>query len=212
MKLLRELNLKLTKEAISKSSTEDIVIIQTVRSIDEISGSIDRLTKNLKERYGYYSPRASNIDEVDKFLEVVLSKKKGEMGVDFKEDDLVAMVKVVEEIKNLIKAKQEQLSYLNKKMNTICPNLLQIAGDYIGARLVELAGSLKHLAELPTSTIQILGSEKALFRHLKTHAKPPKFGIIYLHKEISIAKEKGKAARKLASKISMAVKKDYFIK
>ena len=37
----------------------------------------------------------------------------------------------------------------------------------VAARL-EHAGSLKGLSELPSSTIQILGAETALFRHMKT--------------------------------------------
>ena len=67
---------------------------------------------------------------------------------------------------------------------------------------------------LPASTIQILGAEKALFRHLKTKkkAKPPKYGILSRHILFDKAKRKdyGKVARALADKISIAVKLDYF--
>ena len=95
-------------------------------------------------------------------------------------------------------------------MEEIAPHTLKIAGNIIGARLIEKAGSLKRLAELPSSTIQILGAEKALFRHLQSNARPPKFGVIFAHENISSSKAKGKAARQLAAKISMASKKDYF--
>lgn len=35
------------------------------------------------------------------------------------------------------------------------------------------------LAKCPSSTVQILGAEKALFRALKTKKDTPKYGIIY---------------------------------
>lgn len=64
----------------------------------------------------------------------------------------------------------------------------------------------------PASTIQVLGAEKALFRHMKTGAKPPRHGVIVQHPLLSGAPQKmhGKIARALADKISIAVKVDYF--
>lgn len=41
------------------------------------------------------------------------------------------------------------------------------------------AGSLINLAKYPSSTVQILGAEKALFRALKTKKDTPKYGLIY---------------------------------
>ena len=48
-------------------------------------------------------------------------------------------------------------------MTKLCPNLTKVAGVVICAKLIEEAGSLKHLVEFPASTIQVLGAEKALF-------------------------------------------------
>jgi len=77
---------------------------------------------------------------------------------------------------------------------------------------MELGKSLKHLAMLPASTIQLLGAEKALFRHIKTGSRSPKHGIIINHSIVQKAKrnEKGKAARMLADKLSICAKLDYF--
>ena len=41
------------------------------------------------------------------------------------------------------------------------------------------SGSLMNLAKHPSSTVQILGAEKALFRALKTKHDTPKYGLIY---------------------------------
>jgi len=58
--------------------------------------------------------------------------------------------------------------------------------------------------------VQILGAEKALFRALKTKKDTPKYGLIY-HAQLigqSGAKFKGKMARKLAAKASLATRID----
>jgi nucleolar protein 56 len=82
----------------------------------------------------------------------------------------------------------------------------------IGARLFSLAGSLYKLSKYPASTIQTLGAEKAMFRHLKTGDRPPKYGILVLHPLVAKSKrdDRGRVARTLAAKISLAAKIDYF--
>ena len=72
-------------------------------------------------------------------------------------------------------------------------------------------GSLKRLIMLPSSTVQLLGAEEALFRHIKTGARCPKYGVLHDHPLVSRSKKKesGKVARVLASKISIAARVDY---
>ena len=67
-------------------------------------------------------------------------------------------------------------------------------------------------ARLPSGTVQILGAEKAFFHHLKTGAPPPKHGHIFMHPWISRSPRwvRGKIARMLAGKISIAAKIDAF--
>lgn len=64
-------------------------------------------------------------------------------------------------------------------MKAIAPNLTILVGELLAAKLIANAGSLISLAKLPSSTIQILGAEKALFRALKTRGNTPKYGLIY---------------------------------
>ena len=65
---------------------------------------------------------------------------------------------------------------------------------------------------MPSSTIQLLGAEKALFIHLLKKTKPPKHGVLFDHPLVIShnKKEQGKIARAIADKISIAVKLDYF--
>jgi nucleolar protein 56 len=97
-------------------------------------------------------------------------------------------------------------------MEEVAPNTRAIGGSLLGARLVALAGGLMNLAKLPASTIQVLGAEKALFRALKTKARPPKHGIIFQHPFIHDAKrwQRGKIARALAGKLAIAARVDAF--
>jgi nucleolar protein 56 len=103
---------------------------------------------------------------------------------------------------------------IEKEMCIVAPNISSIVGPIIGARLISYAGNLKLLAMLPSSTIQILGAEKALFRFKKQGSLPPKHGIIFQHPLInkSSRSERGKIARVLSAKISTAAKADAFTK
>ena len=124
-----------------------------------------------------------------------------------------------------IKPFKELLSNVNDEINrlenqidldmvNIAPNTSKVVGCLIGARLISLAGGLNKLALMPSSTIQVLGAEKALFRLKKEGGKPPKHGIIFQHLSINSAskKQRGRIARLLSSAISTAVKADAFTK
>ena len=97
-------------------------------------------------------------------------------------------------------------------MESIAPNLKLLVGSSLGAKLIAHAGGLKRLATYPSSTVQIMGAEKALFRHLKSGDRPPKYGLIYQHPQVRGSKwwNRGKIARMLASRISLAARKDVF--
>ena len=95
-------------------------------------------------------------------------------------------------------------------LQAIAPNLTILVGELVGARLIAHAGTLINLAKAPASTVQILGAEKALFRALKTKHATPKYGLIFHASLIGQAspKNKGKVARVLAAKCSLAVRVD----
>merc|ERR1719204_1397225 len=96
------------------------------------------------------------------------------------------------------------------RMVAIAANLTVLVGDLVGARLIAHSGSLLNLAKHPSSTIQILGAEKALFRALKTKHDTPKYGLIYHASMVGQAgaKTKGKISRMLAAKSSLAARYD----
>nr|GEW59843.1 nucleolar protein 56 [Tanacetum cinerariifolium] len=109
-------------------------------------------------------------------------------------------------------ARKKLYDYLVSKINDIAPNLATLIGEVVGARLISHEGSLTNLAKCPSSTLQILGADKALFRALKTKGNTPKYGLIFHSSFIgrASAKNKGRMARYLANKCLIASRIDCF--
>jgi nucleolar protein 56 len=90
------------------------------------------------------------------------------------------------------------------------PNVSALLGPELSARMIAQAGGLERLARLPSSTVQVLGAERAFFEHLRGRAPPPRHGLLFLHPAIQSAPrgERGKLARALAGKVSIAARLD----
>jgi len=103
-------------------------------------------------------------------------------------------------------------TYLGQRMHNISPNVTSLVGPRMGAQLITAAGSLTNLAKAPASTVQLLGSEKALFNAMKKRKNTPKYGMIFTSGPVSAAptEGKGRTARTLANKISIAARLDAF--
>ena len=92
------------------------------------------------------------------------------------------------------------------------PSVSTLVGPLLAARLCVEAHGRSRLARLPSGTVQVLGAEKAFFSHLRSGTAPPKHGHIFMHPWISRSPRwvRGKIARMLASKISIAARIDAF--
>jgi len=222
---LKHANEIITRKRIRESVNEDVFVIQSVNSIKELEKITNMMAKRLREWHSYYLPEFSeSIHDHEKFAELtakktkdqllkdIKAKKEHSMGADIKNKDLEPIKELAKELNSMYALKEKHKRYLEKLMNDYCPNTSAVAGPIIGAKLLEQAGSLKKLSEFPSSTVQVLGAEEAFFRHMTTGAKPPKYGYIHEHPFIARAdkKSKGKIARALADKISIAAKVDYF--
>lgn len=220
-------NLKITRNSIKESVNNDLLIIQTINSIDEINKNTNLLVKRLREWYSLYNPEASNrVADHESFASIIIKKTKNQLlkelninendslGANLEDKDVSAILLLAAQLNNLYKLKKHYEGYLEQLEKETCPNFMEVAGATIAAKLISHAGSLRRLVEMPSSTIQILGAEKALFRHMRNKKRnlPPKYGIIHEHQLIQKSKEEmhGKAARALADKLSIAVKIDYF--
>jgi len=224
--LLTKVNVLMTKTKL-KEQRKDKIIIQVIGIIDDLDKMINTLSERLKEWYGLYFPESIKlIKSNEKFAEIISKNPKKEeikdeklLGVAFKSSGMEFSDKDLEKIKNysssifnLFKLRKELSSYLEDLTKEITPNCSYLVGHLLTARLISLAGGLEKLAKLPSSTIQLLGAEKALFRHLKGKGKPPKHGVLFSFPTINQAPKKyrGKIARLLASKISIAARMDFY--
>jgi len=237
----REVSIIFAKHKVSSASEEkDLLIKNAIDAVDEIDKSINVLIMRLREWYSLHHPSLNRLVEDQEIFakilnactgkaninkdclesmgvsatltEQIIKALIGDIGAEFQESDLAVITSLAKSVNDLYQMRTELEIYISSMMETVAPNLATLAGPMIGARLISLAGSLKELARKPSSTIQVFGAEKALFRSLKTGADPPKHGIIYRVPEINTAPfwQRGKIARSLAGKLSIAARIDAY--
>ncbi|MEO2241133.1 MAG: C/D box methylation guide ribonucleoprotein complex aNOP56 subunit [Euryarchaeota archaeon] len=220
----------------------DQMIIQAINTIDDIDRILNILTDRVREWYGIHFPEINKIvkrhedfvtlvaklghrdnftkerikevlpDFPDHLAEKLEEAAKDSMGAEMDEKDLQAVQRVAEVARELYEIRRKTAEYIDESMDDVAPNIKALVGPLIGARLIALAGGLKEMARLPASTIQLLGAEKALFRHLTKGTKPPKHGVIFQHPLIHRSPwwQRGKIARALAGKLAIAARIDAY--
>jgi len=210
--LLREVSLILTERRIEKEhGRRERRISQAIYSIDDLLKTINILNERIYEWYSYFSDgkakRKNLADFITNKWEIA---GKGEL--DNEEEQ--SLKSVAEAIVKLRDAHEKAERYVKDAMISMAPNLSKLIGEAIAARLVASAGGLDRLATMPSGTIQVLGAEKALFRHIKEGTPPPKHGILFQHELINKAPKKyrGRIARIMAAKVAIAARADVFTK
>ncbi|MBD3155691.1 MAG: C/D box methylation guide ribonucleoprotein complex aNOP56 subunit [Candidatus Aenigmarchaeota archaeon] len=225
--LLTQIGIELTRRNVKITVKKDKIIIQVINAIDELDKSINISIARLREWYGLHYPEfEEDVDKHEKFAKIISEyglrenipeKKLGKlskesMGIELSEKDEELLKEFAASLKDLYKLRNHMEKYVEELMEEIAPNFSELATPVIGARLIALAGGMDKLAKKPSSTIQLMGAEKALFRYLKGRGKSPKFGILFTHPEVQKAPgdKRGKIARVLASKMSIAIKVDNY--
>ncbi len=238
---LKDVATELTRMKVrEEQQTRDKLAIQVIETINDLDKSANLLVGRLSEWYGLYFPELYKIindnelfvkilsevclkKELDegsltKFnlpkekIKKIIDASKHSIGAELEEEDVLKIKNLAKTIREVYERRRDAEKYLEQLMKEIAPNLYAIAGATIGARLIAKAGGLKRLSELPASTIQVLGAERALFKHLKFGAKPPKHGILFQHPLVHSSPKwnRGKVARLLANKIALAARLDFY--
>ena len=155
---------------------------------------------------------ASHVNDDAAIAQSIIDAAKISMGQDISSADMDNVITFASRVVDLSDYRVRLHKYLVDKMAVVAPNLAELIGEIVGARLISHAGSLTNLSKYPASTVQILGAEKALFRALKTKGNTPKYGLIYNSSFIGRAaqKNKGRISRFLANKISIVSRIDNF--
>ena len=157
---------------------------------------------------------ADVLENDEELAQRIVEKAKTSMGSEMAEVDWVNIEGFASRVVAMANYRTQLQKYLETKMGIVAPNLMELIGQQLGARLISKAGSLTNLAKAPASTLQILGAEKALFRALKKKkGNTPKYGLIFHSSFIQrAAKEnRGKISRYLANKAALACRIDCFM-
>lgn len=223
--LLRDVCIRAAKSRISRTDTDDVRIVQAVEALDDIDRNVNELSERLLEWYGIYFPELeltgeplarfvvafgsrANVPEDHQLFE----KASKSMGAELTFADEELLKAFASNMCSLYDTRRQIESYIVTGMGSLAPNLTDIAGGLLGARLISIAGSLQKLASFPSSTVQVIGAHRALFKHLRSNTPSPKHGIIFNNIIIKNAPwwQRGKLARAFAAKISLAARTDFY--
>jgi nucleolar protein 56 len=232
--------LKRSRESVMAAlKSRDMLLASCTKSIEDLDKTINLLGERFEDWYGIYFPELKaedklqfantaliidreNIDE--KALASSLGQKrasdlaaaaKGSLGVKLSPKDHSECLSLARMIVSMEALRKDYEGYQKELAAELCPNMTEVGGADIAAKLVSHVGSLQRLAMLPASALQVLGAEKALFKHLRNRRiPPPKHGIIFQHARISSSPKsvRGKIARALANQLTLAAKADAFSK
>ena len=237
----RNVSLELAKMRIKGASEKrDLIVAQGIQTLDDLDRTVNLFMGRLREWYSIYFPELDRLiekhetyarlvitigyreDYLQENLEkenipkeraaIVAKTAESSMGADVSVADLQQIQLLAKSVLEFYELRKSTEHFVDRTMEEMAPNVRAVAGALLGARLIALAGSLRNLAIRPASTIQVLGAEKALFRSLKTGARPPKHGLIFQHTLLHDAKrwQRGKIARVIAGKLAIAARADTF--
>lgn len=165
-------------------------------------GTRQNFTEDGLKEYGFSIERSKKLAQL----------ASNSMGAHYEDKDILPLQEMTKRTLDLYEERDNLDNWIEREMGRIAPNMKAIVGSAIAARLIALAGGLMEIAMKPSSTVQLLGAEKALFRALKTGAKPPKHGIIYQMPEIHSCSwwQRGNISRAIAGKLTIAARVDAF--
>ena len=216
---LSDVGFELTRSRMKSAMKKDMLIVRLISIVNSLTKIENTLLSQLREFYLVHYPEVR--DKGERLARLIAKYKQrenfpgygGSVGLDFEEKELEIATDIASLSLKIASMIDEIKSRASELAREIAPNACSVVEPIIVAKLIAKAGSLEKLAKAASSTIQLLGAEKALFRHLRSKkAKPPKHGIIFECKFIRNAPKKlrGKIARAIAAKLAIAFKVDYY--
>jgi nucleolar protein 56 len=238
---LRKFAIDLSSSKIKETSEQlDLHVIQAVSGLDELDKIINTIGTRMREWYGLHFPELDNLIQSlslyanivreagfrtsitgdllerlgldERRREIVLQAAQRSRGGDITSENLAIIKQLAYQVILQTELRRIIADHIESTMELIAPNTKELLSPLVGARMIAKAGSLERFAHLSSSTVQVLGAEKALFRSLKTGSSTPKHGILFQHPLIHSAPrwQRGKIARSVASKASIAARIDLY--
>jgi nucleolar protein 56 len=213
----------LARASVARARGRDASLVQAVRALDELQEAENRLNERLREWFGLHFPELATLVPTERYAALVASGKGRDealadlglagapsSGSPLSEADLASVRAYAKAAVALRDEGDAQAKALSSTAREVAPNLSALLGPLLASRLILGAGSLERLSRLPASTVQLVGAEKALFRHLKEGSRPPKHGVLFQHPAVhgSPYWARGRVARALAGKAAIAARAD----
>ncbi len=203
------------KERIKGKILNDNLIIFFVRVIEDLKNNDDpNLFGRLKDLYVLINPYSHYHEhEIYKFLKSDFKCNDG-MKLDDAEKSYIKIF--MGELRRDFHLKNPKVmkGRINGILNKLCDKYFPLSSrklePFLLGKLIGAVGGIERLKNMPSSTIQLIGAEIAMFRHLSRNERGPKYGLLYYSRYIQGEKNKGRAARKLANKLAITIKVDYF--
>lgn len=238
---LRKFAIDLSSSKIKETSEQlDLHVIQAVGALDELDKIINTIGTRMREWYGLHFPELDNLIQSlslyanivreagfrtsitrellerlgldEKRTQIIIQAAERSRGGDITTENLAIIKQLAYQVILQTELRRIIADHIEGTMEMIAPNTKELLSPLVGARMIAKAGSLEKFAYLSSSTVQVLGAEKALFRSLKTGSSTPKHGILFQHPLIHSAPrwQRGKIARSVASKASIAARIDLY--
>lgn len=209
-------NIEQSKKEIQKSILKDRVIIFFTRIVEDSK----RYRKpnyygRIKELYGLIYPYEEREDTKIIFQELKKSDLNSKEGLVLSPQEKHFVKLFLKSLDNKCKlVNKEKVKLIEKDLTKLVekyfPNSHKIIEPYILGKLISSVGGIDNLYKMPSSTIQLIGAEKAMFRHIAKNKSCPKYGLIFYSSKVKESRDRGKTARQLANKLAISIKQDYF--
>ena len=207
----------ISKKNLKGAIGRDKLIVQASNALEDIMKMQNQATMRIAEWYGLHYPEAKiGQNDIEKIIDYGSREKwpgfKESTGAELNSADEKILRDYATTAKRLAEQRKNLEKYVKDSMFEIAPNFTSVIDPQLAARILALAGSMEKLSKLSASSIQLIGAEKALFRHLRQKGKSPKYGILFLSSVIQATPDdqRGKIARILAAKLMQAARIDYF--
>ncbi len=200
---LHEVTLQATRQAVrERERADDAQLVHAVRAMDDAERTANELAERVVEWAGtLFEDVGTGVDAARE-----LADREPSTPVETR------VVSMARRVADLADERAALRTFIETRAPDVAPNLSEMAGPVLAARLLALAGGLESLAKMPSGTVQVLGAEDALFAHIAGRGPSPKHGVIYTHEFVRGTRpdDRGSAARALAGKLTLAARVDHY--
>ncbi|KAL1486811.1 hypothetical protein MTO96_046808, partial [Rhipicephalus appendiculatus] len=169
-----------------------------VLTVKELGNSLEK-AKNNEVLQSFLTPATIMV------VSVTASTTQGQL---LSQEELTTIFEACDMALELNDFKLEIYSYVESRMSFIAPNLSQIVGASVAAKLMGVAGGLTNLSKMPACNVLVLGAQKRTLSGFSSTAVMPHTGFVYYTDIVqnTPADLRRKASRLLAAKCVLAAR------